>query len=279
MNSPSANGRPKYRWADVGEGKCSRVTGRKEKGRKRGTEDRGCEGETGQRLDPTYNREHERAQNVPQRSPGDGRDRRHHALEPRQPTLTITTATHTFIQKSRRAHSGTLMHIFRTQWYSVEPEHHCGSPITFWLFTASALLLYSASNQVHIFHCINIPQQHTSLVDASEQALKPDPQPSVCFSINTALMLPFSKPPWERSLSQAHPTKTNVLSLNMWSHVMLPSNTDLLGPCKPAQHRSTFKLNYTVRHLTISRKTLSKSPERNHLVYDFMAWIILLTWG
>lgn len=37
---------------------------------------------------PTYNREHERAQKVPQRGPGDGRDRRHLALEPRQPTLT-----------------------------------------------------------------------------------------------------------------------------------------------------------------------------------------------
>lgn len=89
---------PKYRWADVSEGKWSGMTGRKKRQRR---EDRGEGGIGGdrQKLGPTYNREHERAQNVPQWSPGDGRDRRHHTLEPRQPTLTITTAIHTHIEK------------------------------------------------------------------------------------------------------------------------------------------------------------------------------------
>lgn len=41
---------------------------------------------------PTYNREHERAQKVPQRGPGDGRDRRHLALETHTHTLSPCAA-------------------------------------------------------------------------------------------------------------------------------------------------------------------------------------------
>lgn len=107
--------RPKYSWADVSEGKWSGVTGRKKRKRKRDKGEWGSEGDR-QRLGPTYNREHERAQNVPQWSPGDGRERRHHTLEPRQPTLTKTTAIHTHREE---IHTWTckFICISLTQWY------------------------------------------------------------------------------------------------------------------------------------------------------------------
>lgn len=97
--------RPKYRWAKVNDGKWSGVTGSK-KGKR--MEEKGKR-EDRQRLGPTYNREHERAQNVPQWGPGDGRDRRHHALEPRQPTLTKTSAIHTHTDKNHTSFSKPLV--------------------------------------------------------------------------------------------------------------------------------------------------------------------------
>lgn len=104
--------RPKYRWADVSEGKWSGVTGRKKRKRREDKREGkwGSEGDR-QRLGPTYNREHERAQNVPQWSPRDGRERWHHALEPRQPTLTITTAIHTHTHGSV---SSNTLHLTNT---------------------------------------------------------------------------------------------------------------------------------------------------------------------
>lgn len=119
---------------------------------------RGSEGDR-QRFGPTYNREHERAQNVPQGSPGDGRDRRHHALEPRQPTLTTTVAIHTHTHGpssyTSHRHSGTwnsncsivtvkvlwwnwnpsfakLLWVWAPLWDDSDPQHS-------WLFTASGL--------------------------------------------------------------------------------------------------------------------------------------------
>lgn len=103
--------RPKYRWADVSEGKWSGVTGSKKRKRREDRGEGGSEGER-QRLGPTYNREHERAQKVPQRGPGNGRNRRHLALEPRQPTLTIATAIYTNTQKrltDQQAHTHSYL--------------------------------------------------------------------------------------------------------------------------------------------------------------------------
>lgn len=62
MNSPSANADLNNRCADVSEEEWwERVTGRGKEVRKRRDEAGGDR----QRLGPTYNREHERAQNVP----------------------------------------------------------------------------------------------------------------------------------------------------------------------------------------------------------------------
>lgn len=137
---------------------------KEEKEGQRGRERGEWEGDR-QRLGPTYNREHERAQNVPQWGPGDGGNRRHHALEPRQPTLTITTATHTsgtdaHMDLQAHTHSyltSTVVLKFKLQYFHSE----CGrrrqnwkssffyqAAVTFsttawwfwhWLFTASGL--------------------------------------------------------------------------------------------------------------------------------------------
>lgn len=118
-----------------------------------------------QMFGPTYNREHERAQNVPQWSPGDGWDRRHHALEPSQPTLTITTIIHTHIQKDWTC---KLIHfrILLTQWDSycsiftvsvadwnssffyqatVEFEYHCVMTVTVHCIWITLVLMCKAT--------------------------------------------------------------------------------------------------------------------------------------
>lgn len=115
MNSPSANGDP-----NTTELMCMKENGQEWKKERKKENGRGTEGwgvGDRQMFGPTYNREHERAQNVPQWSPGDGWDRRHHALEPSQPTLTITTIIHTHIQKDWTC---KLIHfrILLTQWDS-----------------------------------------------------------------------------------------------------------------------------------------------------------------
>lgn len=87
--------------------------------------ERGANGDR-QRLGPTYNREHERAQNVPQWGTGDGRNRRHHALEPRQPTL--TTAIHTY---RRLTHQPAALYTFTSDWHS--GTQSAASPQWIWL--------------------------------------------------------------------------------------------------------------------------------------------------
>lgn len=59
-------------------------------------------GSSRQRVGPTYNREYKRAQHVPQRAPGDGRDpgMRHHILKPRHPR----SLPH-YVYRIRAAHS------------------------------------------------------------------------------------------------------------------------------------------------------------------------------
>lgn len=114
-----------------------------------------------QRLGPTYNREHERAQNVPQRGPGDGRNRWHHALEPRQPTLTITTAIHTHTEET---HTQTckLIHIqiWLTQWYSkvkLQPQ----SGWLWWNWNSSFFYWAAVSLE---YHCVMILIPNTLVV-------------------------------------------------------------------------------------------------------------------
>lgn len=133
------------------EGKTER------KGEVRGEGDR-------QRLGPTYNREHERAQNVPQWGPGDGRNRWHHALKPMQPTRTLTTATHTHTYR-KGSHMDLQAHTHPYEEHSVTESPKCniftvnmadfdffnkatlGLSTTVWWFWSPALWLFTASLQ------------------------------------------------------------------------------------------------------------------------------------